>query len=133
MAFLKKTPIRLRAINRNSLDFIEAAAGRNEAAGHAQRVDRTMLLDRSHASPVGFDAACDLDLARRTAGLDAEGDGRERDHDALDQRRTGAAERLDATVNDEPADRLADLNADCPVGVCDERSNSRDSRCRYKH
>lgn len=73
--------------------FIEAPAGRNEAAGHAQRVDRTMLLDRSHASPVGFDAARDLDLPRRTAGLDVEGDGRERDHDALDQRRTGTAER----------------------------------------
>ena len=36
-----------------------------------------MLLDRSHAGPVGLDAAGDLDLARRTAGLDAEGDGRE--------------------------------------------------------
>src|SRR5665213_4361667 len=79
-----------------------------------------MLLDRSHASSVGFDATRNLDLARRTAGLDAESDGRERDHDALDQRRTGAAKRLDATVNDEPADRLADLNAYRTVGVRDD-------------
>src|SRR6185312_8713514 len=96
-----------------------AAAGRDEAAGHAQRVDCAVLFDRGDASAVGFDAAADLDLARRTARLDAQRDRRERDNDALDQRRPGAAERLDATMHDEFADRLADLNADRAVGVGD--------------
>jgi hypothetical protein len=56
-------------------DFVEAAACRDEAAGHAQRVDGAVLLDGSDARAIGFDAAVDLDLACRAARLDAERDG----------------------------------------------------------
>jgi hypothetical protein len=105
--------MRQRAINRNSSDFVEATTRRDQAAGNAQRFDRAVLLDRSHTGAIGLDAAADLDLARRTARFDAQGDGGKADHYALDQRRSGAAECLNATVNDEPADRLADLNAHC--------------------
>lgn len=98
-------------------DFIEAATRRDEAAGHAQRVDRAMLLDGSDAGAIGLDAADDLDLACRTAGLDAQGNRGKVDHDALDQRRASAAKRLDATAHDKPADRLADLNAHRAVRV----------------
>lgn len=79
-----------------------------------------MLFNRANAGAVGLDAAGNLDLACRTAGFDAERDGRRRDNDALDQRGAGAAERLDATVHDELADGLADLDADRAVGVGDD-------------
>jgi len=83
-----------------------------------------MLLDRRHAGAIGLDAAGDLDLARRTTRLDAQGNGREEDHDALDQRRAGAAERFDTAVHDKPADRLADLDAHASSAWVMTRSNS---------
>src|SRR5579864_7500050 len=85
-----------------------------------------MLLDRRHAGAVGLDAAGDLDLARRAARLDAQGDGRKADHDALDQGRAGAAEGLDAAMHDELADRLADLDADGTVGMGGDAVELRD-------
>ena len=79
-----------------------------------------MLLDRSDTGAVGLDAAGDVDLARPVARLDAERDGGQGHDDAFDQRRTAAAESLDAAPHDEPADRLADLDADGAVAVGDD-------------
>src|ERR1700692_232414 len=79
-----------------------------------------MLLDGLDARSVGLDAASNLDLARRAPGCDAQSDGGKIHHDTFDQRRTGATECFDASVYDEPADRLADLNADSSIGVGDD-------------
>src|SRR6185437_16122906 len=101
-------------------DFIETTARRNKTSDNAQRVDRPMLLDRGHAGAVGFDAAGDFNLACRTAGLDAQSDGGQGDHDPFDQRRPGAAESLDTAVDDQSANRLADLDADRAVRVSND-------------
>jgi len=108
---------RLTRHDRHSSDIVETAACRDEAAGHAQRGDCTMLFHRSDSGSIGLDAATDLDLTCRTARLDAQRDGGERDDNTLDQRRPGATECLNAAMHDQPADRLADLNADCAVRV----------------
>jgi len=42
------------------------------------------------------------------------------DHDALDQRWSSTSERLDAAAHDQPADRLADLDANGPIGMSDD-------------
>jgi hypothetical protein len=48
---------------------------------------------------------------------DAQSDGGKVDHYSLNQRRARAPEGLDATMHDELADRLADLNAHRVIGV----------------
>src|SRR5665213_762768 len=97
--------------------LIEAATGCDEAPANAERINRTMLLDRRYTGTIGLDTAGDVDFTRRTTGLYAQADSGKTDDDAFDQRWAGAAERLDAAAHDELPDRLADLNAHGSVCV----------------
>src|SRR5579859_5512613 len=64
--------------------FVEAASGCDASAADPKRFDRTMLLDRRYPRAVRLDAAIDVDLAHRAARLDAQRDGGQGRHYALD-------------------------------------------------
>jgi hypothetical protein len=83
-----------------------------------------MLPDWDYAGAVGLDAAADVDLARRTAGLDTQADRAEAAYDTLDQRRAGAPERLDLPSHDQPTYRLLIWMPTAPSACVVTRSNS---------
>src|SRR5665213_4610894 len=105
-------------------DLVEASACSREPSTDSQRADRTVQLERRHAFAMRRDAALDLDRLRRAARLDAQGDrGQLHDH-TVDQRVAGAAEGLDAAMHHQPANRLADLDADSTIGMRRHALNS---------
>src|SRR6266511_2408470 len=87
------------------------------AADHVHRADLAPDIDCRDVGTGAAERATDLHGFDPASGLDAQRVGRQpRDHSAY-QRVTGAAFGVDSLVDDQPSDRLADLDHDRAVGL----------------
>src|SRR6266511_4028982 len=87
------------------------------AADHVHRADLAPDIDCRDVGTGAAERATDLHGFDPASGLDAQRVGRQpRDHSAY-QRVTGAAFGVDSLVDDQPSDRLADLDPDRGIRV----------------
>src|ERR1035441_9453187 len=78
-----------------------------------------MLLDGRNTRPIGFRSVLDLLLMGSASRFDAEGECRKVYYDPFNQRWTCPTKCFDAATDHEAANRLANLNTDGTICMCD--------------